>query len=220
MKSLNNQRLRLVLLGLLCFAGVTLLAITLFADAVLGKKSHELVDLKLQSKVVDAQLLGLAQSKKEVAQYLYFNDIAKTVLPSDKDQAQAVLDINQFAIDSGISIASISFPASTLGSSGASATTNNSASTAPTQSVVSQAKPVDGIPGLYGLDLTISSESSSSVPDAKKATYPKLLDFLGRIERNRRTAQITQVNIQPVITELGPSPFINFTLTTKIFIKP
>lgn len=220
MKGLSNQRLRLVLLGLLCFVGVTLLAIALFADAILGKKSHELVDLKLQNKVVDAQLLGLAQSKKEVVQYSYFNDIAKTVLPSDKDQAQAVLDINQFATDSSISIASISFPASTLGSGSASATAHNSTTTTPTQSVVSQAKPVEGIPGLYGLDLTISSESSSSVPDAKKATYPKLLDFLSRIERNRRTAQITQVNIQPIVTESGPSPFINFTLTTKIFIKP
>lgn len=223
MKGLNNQRLRLVLTGLLCFIGVMLLSVTLFAGTIIGKKSHELVNLKLQNKVVDSQLLVLAQSKKEVKQYSYFNDIAKAVLPADKDQAQAVLDIFQLAADSGISIASISFPASTLGaknSSQSTKSTSSNAATAPVKSVISQSKAIDGIPGLYGVDLTISPETGPSVPDAQKPTYGKLLDFLSRIEHNRRTAQITQVNIQPTITDTGPGPFINFTLTTKIFIKP
>lgn len=216
---MSNQRLRIMLLGLLGFTSLILVVLSLFAGTLLSGKSKKLVDLKLQSKVVDAQLSSLAQSKKEVQQYAYFNDIAKTVLPTDKDQAQAVLDIFQLAASSGISIASISFPASTLGvkSSGSSA---GNAATAPAQSVISQAKPVEGIQGLYGIELTINPDTGPSIPAGQRVTYGKLLDFLSRIEHNRRTAQITQVNIQPVGAENGGSQFINFTLTINIFIKP
>lgn len=219
MNKMNNQKLRLILLGILCFFAVTFFAVAFYAQTIISSKSQQLVELKLHNKVVETQLSGLAQSKKEMQQYSYFNDIAKTVLPADKDQAQAVLDIYQFASDSGMSIASISFPASTLGSNPSTGTSGNAVSSS-TQTIISQAKPIDGIPGLYGIELTISPETGPSVPDSKKATYPKLLDFLSRIERNRRTAQITQVNIQPTLTDAGPSQFINFTLTTKIFIKP
>lgn len=186
---------------------------------MLSAKSQKLVDMKQESKIADAQLASLAQSKKEVEKYAYFNSVAKTVLPSDKNQAQAVLDIFQIANESGISLQSITFPASSLGSKPASSSTNDAA-TASSQSAVSQAKPVEGINGLYSLELTITPQSGLGVADSLKPTYPKLIDFLGRIENNRRTAQISQVNIQPQTTASGPSPFINFTMTINIFMKP
>ncbi len=216
---MSNQRLRIVLLALLSFISMTLVVISLVSGTFLAQKSKNLVDLKLQSKTVDAQLSNLSQSKKEVQQYAYFNDIAKTVLPTDKDQAQAVLDIFQLAASSGIAIASISFPASTLGVKSTTPSAGNAA-IAPAQSIISQAKPVEGIPGLYGIELTINPETGPSVPVGQKVTYGKLLDFLNRIEHNRRTAQITQVNIQPLGADSGAGQFINFTLTINIFIKP
>ncbi len=207
--------MRLVLLGSLAGASLVFFIIVFGGLGALSAKSQRLVELKQQSKTVDAQSANLAAAKKQVQQYAYFNDIAKGVLPSDKDQAQAVLDIFRLADQSGIAIASITFTASSLGTK-AAVPASNDAATAPPTSAISQAKPVEGIPSLYSLELTITPQTGAGVPDAKKVTYTKLLDFLGRIEHNRRTAQITQVNIQPQASDQS----INFTMTVNIFIKP
>lgn len=214
---MSQRRLRLILLS--CLGGVVILffAIALRGLNLLSAQSQKLVELKQQNNAADAQASGLASSKKQVEQYVYFNTVAKTVLPSDKDQAQATTDIFKLADQAGISIANITFPASSLGSKPAAA---SDATKASSQNVISQAKPVEGIAELYSLELTITPQTGTGVPDTKEVTYSKLLDFLGRIERNRRTAQITQVNIQPEASASGPSQFIDFTLTINIFIKP
>ncbi len=216
---MSQSRMRLVLLCMLAGAGLVFFIIVIGGLSFLSAKTQELIELEQRSRTVDAQSSNLAASKKQVEQYAYFNDIAKTVLPSDKDQAQAVLDIFSLADQSGIAIASVTFPASSLGTK-ATAPASNNAATAPTASVISQAKLVEGIAGLYSLELTISPQTGPGVPDAKQVTYSKLLDFLGRIEHNRRTAQITQVNIQPQGSDSGPTQFINFTMTINIFMKP
>jgi type II secretory pathway pseudopilin PulG len=218
---MTPQRLRLVLLGLLAVAVVVFLAVASFGLSTLSSKSKDMVDLKQQSQLLDAQLDSLNSAKKEIQQYSYFKDVAKTVIPSDKDQAQAVLDIFKLADESGINIQSVTFPASTLG--GTSTTTapvsTGNAETAAPSTVISQAKPVSGISGLYSIVLTITPATGDKVPAARQVTYPKLLDFLDRLERNRRTAQVTQVSIQPQVAASGAQT-INFTLTTNIFIKP
>lgn len=222
---MSHQRARLMMLGLLAGTGVLFFIVTFGGLALLTDKSQKLVELKQQNKTAEVQSANLTSSKKQVEQYAYFNDIAKTVLPSDKDQAQAVVDIFNLADQSGITVASITFPASSLGAkapaaSSSSDTSGKNAATASGQSAVSQGKTVEGIPGLYSLQLNISPQSGAGVPDSRKVTYPKFLDFLSRIEHNRRTAQITQVNIQPQSSDNGPSQFINFTLTINIFMKP
>jgi hypothetical protein len=84
-------------------------------------------------------------------------------------------------------------------------------------SAISQAKPVTGIPGLYSLELTITTPSvNNDLPANSQVTYPKMLDFLNRIENNRHTAQITDISIQP--SELTQA--LSFSLTINIFIKP
>ncbi|MBI2592107.1 hypothetical protein HYW36_01385 [Candidatus Saccharibacteria bacterium] len=216
-----SQRVRLVWFGLLAPAVLLFFVVAIGGLLVVAAKSQQLVDLKSRSKTADDQLASLAQAKKQVNQYAYFNDVAKTVLPSDKDQAQAVLDIIKLADLSGISIASITFPGSSLGSKPTSdSTSSKDAAATSGQNAISQAKPVEGIAGLYSLELNITPQSGSGLPDDRRATYPKFLDFLNRIEQNRRTAQITKVSVQPQATESGPSPFINFSITINIFMKP
>lgn len=221
---MNSKRLRLVLLILIGLSALAFMIILVVGSNMLAAKSKDMVKLKLQSATLDGQLTALAQAKKEVERYGHFNAIADEVIPNDKDQAQAVLDISQQASASGIAIQSITFPASTLGRAVPAPANNGSsptnAATAPASKVISQAKPVTGVPGLYSIELTIVPETGSHVPDDKQVTYVKLLDLLKRIERNRRTAQITQVNIQPLGSEGAPSQFINFSLTINIFIKP
>jgi hypothetical protein len=217
---LTSKNLRLILIGSLVALTVAFFAITIFGLSVLSSKSQSLVNLKAQSQTAYAQLFNLVQSKKDVEKYAYFKTVAQTVIPNDKNQAQAVLEINQMANNSGIAIQSITFPASTLGlgvnalSSTASAT--NAAASTSAQSALTQAKPVPGTPGLYSLELTITPEAGKDVPLAQQVTYPKMLDFLQRIENNRHTAQISQVSISPA----SDSTSLSFTLVINIFIKP
>lgn len=220
---MEAKKFRLVMIGLLGLSIVVFIAMGILGLSMLGSKSQNMVGLKLQGDKLDAQLSSLGQAKKQIEQYSYFKDVAQTVIPSDKDQAQAVLDIFQFAGQAGISIQNITFPSSTLGASisalGAPAATGN-AQTASPKDVLSQAQAVTGISGLYSIPLTITPATGGQVPASLEPTYPKILDFLNRIEQNRRTAQITQITIQPLSGTVGGQQIINFTLTLNIFIKP
>jgi hypothetical protein len=227
---MNSQRFRYILLGALGLCVVVFMMLCVFGLSMLRSESDKMVQLKLQNRTADAQLANLNISKKEIEKYSYFKSIAATVIPNDKDQAKAVLDIFQLADQSGISIQSITFPSSNLGlrtvtpvtPSGSTSTTPSSSSSAiasgSSSKLISQAMPVTGIPGLYSIQLTITPETGPQVPAAKQVNYSKVLDFLRRIENNRRTAQITEINIQPVGS--AGSKEINFSLTVNIFIKP
>ena len=201
-------------IALLIVSAVVFIAVAFVGLSQLSSNSRQLVNLKVQSRTADNQLSSLAAVKKQVQKYAYFNQVAKTVIPNDKDQAQAVLDIFQMAANSGIALQNIDFPASSLGikptvpASGSQPSGNTN--------VLSQAKPVEGIPGLYSLQLVITPQTGNGVPSNQISTYPKFLDFLNRIEHDRRTAQITEVSIQPQ----SASSTLGFTLTLNIFIKP
>ncbi len=210
----STKQLRLLLLGLLGVSIIVFIATAAFGLNSLSAKSNKLVDLRLKGKALDAQLISLEAAKKQVEQYSYFNDVAKTVLPIDKDQAKAVFTISKFARESGFALGSITFPTSNLGLSGSASATGSSSS------AISQAKPVADIKGLFSLQLTITPDTSPLVPGNKVATYPKLIDFLKRIERDRRTAQITQITIQQRNESNLPSQSINFTLVINIFMRP
>jgi hypothetical protein len=207
---LDSKNLRWVLMGSLILSFVVFFLILIAGLSRLSAASGHMVNLKVQSETADNQLSNLEQSKKNIEKYSYFKDVARTVIPNDKDQAAAVLEINQMADAAGIQLQSITFPASNLGAGSAAAAAASKTAT------ISQAKPVTGIPGLYSLELTITPDTGTNVPAAKQATFPKMLDFLDQIENNRHTAQITQVNIQPATS----GQTIGFTLTINIFIKP
>lgn len=221
---MTPQKLRWVLLGLLCAGIIGFVAIVYTGLSALEQKSHKLVDLKLQDDVAQAQLNSLQQAKKQVAKYGYFKDVAKTVIPSDKDQAQAILDISRFANQAGFLVGSITFPSSNLGGTKpgtAAKTTPTPAASASKATLISQAAPVSGVPGLYSIELTIAPQSGPNVPPDKIATYDKMINFIRMIENNRRTAQIAQVIVQPRLDSSGRAfQSFSFTITTKIFIKP
>ncbi len=208
----NSKIFRLILSVLLVLLGIGFFATAFHGISLLEKKSGEMVQLKSQSQSAQTQLNNLQIAKKEVKKYSYFKAVANTVIPSDKDQAEAVLEIYQLASQSGIAIQSVTFPASTLGSSIAESATSSAAS----KDVLTQAKPVPGIPGLYSLQLTITPQVGNTVPASQQVTYDKMLKFFRLIENNRHTAQITQVQIEPAQGNLG----LSFVLTINIFIKP
>lgn len=214
---LTPKTTRYILFGLLGLMAVVFIAASFIGLGKLSNKSQQLVDAKLKTKTLDTKLTALQAAKKQIDKYGYFNDVAKTVIPNDKDQAQAVLDLSHQADGAGIAIASITFPTSTLGGKTTSTSATGSGSVS---NAISQAIPVEGISGLYSLQLTVVPLTGPTVPAAKKVTYPKMLDFLQRIERDRRTAQIAQLTIQPQSDNSGPTGEINFSLTINIFIRP
>ena len=220
--TLNSKNLRMIFLISIGLSILVFVVVLFFGLSMLSKHSKSMVDLKVQSQTADAQLADLQQAKKQVDKYSFFKDVAKTVIPNDKDQAEAVVEINNMAEASGIAIQSITFPNSTLGltTSGTATTSQDATSSSASKAALSQAKPVSGISGLYSLELTITPDSSKALPASKQITYEKMLDFLSRIENNRHTAQITDVSITPAGSGTNPNSGFSFTLTINIFIKP
>ncbi|MBX4188695.1 hypothetical protein KW792_01190 [Candidatus Saccharibacteria bacterium] len=212
---LNSKNTHRLLMGGLVTMAACFVAVLFFGLSVLSNKSDALVNLKVQVQAGDDQLKNLEQSKKDVQKYAYFKQIASTVIPNDKDQAEAVSEIFKFAQQAGIRISSITFPTSNLGLSSSTVSGAKDATT-PGANAVTQAKPVSGINGLYSVELTITPQTGNDVPANLQVTYPKILAFLKSIEDNRRTAQITSVVIQPPTGTQS----ISFTLSTNIFIKP
>ncbi len=185
-------------------------------DTSLRKQSSKLSSLKLENNVVDAQETALNQAKKDIEKYSDLESIAKQIVPQDKDQARAAREIVNIAAQAGVKIASISFPASTLGQVAPKATkpaegSDTTATPTTPTTTETQVKPVDGIQGLYKLEIVVNSDTTSP------ASYEKLINFLNGLEKNRRTAQVSQITILPDPLKRSS---LNFNLTITVYIKP
>jgi len=195
----------IVILSGLAIGGV------IIGNIVLQKQASKLFDLKLQNKVLDEEQASLVQANKDIQKYADLEKIAKTIVPQDKDQAKAVREIVSLASGSGITLKSISFPSSTLGQAPVKSTSDSGTTTKITAPPISQVKAVDGIPGVYSMEITIQSD------DFKPVSYRSFLDFLGKLEQNRRTAQVATINIQPNTKAVDS---LSFTITLNLYIKP
>ena len=214
---MNSKRTFYFMIGLIILLILLTAGSTYLASNQLQKQSNKLLDYKSQSQVLSEEQIGLAKAKKDVATYSPLEKIARVIVPQDKDQAKAIREIVNIAAASGIKPTTIAFPVSTLGSSLAPiaatpsvAGTPKAVPAAPGASL-SQLMPVKGINGVYNLQITIQLDSASAVP------YAKFIDFLSRLEKNRRTSQVTGIILQP--SPLNPD-LVSFTLTVDEFIKP
>lgn len=208
---MNSKKMFFAMLAICILLSLSAIGILLMGDSILKGQSKKLLDLKLENKLLEEQQASLTQADKDIQKYEDLEQIAKAVVPQDKDQARAVREIVRIASETGISINSISFPASNLGGTGS--TNSSSATAAASQPVVSQAVPVQGVSGVYSLEMVITPDSEQDI------TYYQLLEFLERLENNRRTAQVTSVKVTPITFNVN-NPIINFVLTINIFIKP
>lgn len=199
---MDTKQFNYVLVAVTILLGIGLIASGAVADKILSAKSAELSKLKAESQVTETLQETLKQNKEDIENYTELNEIAKAIVPQDKNQAQAVSEIVKIANESGIgTLTSISFPASTLGGTGRAAT----------QSSLTQLTPVKGIGGVYILPITITLDATRSVP------YSQFIAFLQRLENNRRTSQVSEISIQP--DSRNPNR-VSFTLTVNEYIKP
>jgi len=215
---MNAKKVNFILIGVIILLGLAGAGSVVLGNVSLQKKSQQLVGLKLNNRILNEQQLALQTAKKNIEKYADLEQIAKSVVPQDKDQAEVVREIIDIAGQSGIKIRTIAFPSSNLGAGATTSTPSASSSSTPTSAAaapISQAVPVPGISGVYSLAVTITPDDNPAQP----ITYYQFLDFLKRLENNRRTAQVTDVKVIPTGID-NKNPIVSFSLTMNIFIKP
>lgn len=216
MTSKRFYQLQLSVIVLLCLG---LIAGTYAANSMLTARAEKLTSLKAKSQALTQEQQRLTKAKKDVQNYQELYKIAQAVVPKDKNQAQAVREIVKIAADNGVALSSITFPASTLGggvaTTGASTAAATPAATTPVASAasanLSQLQPVKSIPGVYELVITVQSDANRPV------RYERFISFLQALERNRRTAQVSNINIEP---KADDGSLLSFNLSLKEYIKP
>lgn len=198
---MTPRKLYYALLACLILAGIGLLATGYIADSLLTKKAMTLKQLKAEVENQSTLQSELSKNKRQLREYSALNQIAKTIVPQEKDQAVTIREISRMASESGIpKLSSITFPASTLGGATGVASANN----------ISQLTPVKGLASVYSLPVTVTLSSTNSV------SYSQFMVFLDKLEQNRRTAQVTSVNITPLASD--PSR-ISFNLVINKYVK-
>lgn len=212
---MNSRRLYYVMLGVVGVALIGIAAGTYGINTMLTKQSTTLVGLKAQSQADTQEQLTLRKAKTEVAKYASLNTIAKSIVPQDKDQAEAVREIFNIAGQNGISLASVTFPASSLGTTATGGQAAQSTA-APTKSAsssasLSQLQPVKSIDGVYQLQITVTGDPN------KPVSYSQIINFLRALENNRRTAQVSTITLTPSASNHS---LLTFTLTLYEYIKP
>ena len=207
---MNAKRVYYLLVGILVLLGFGVIGGVLIGNAKLETSTKQLVKLKLDNQILDEQQIALVQANNDIAKYSDLEKIAKTVVPQDKDQARVVREIVSLANEAGAPIQYISFPTSNLGQSTTTVVTPN-ATSPKIKTPPSQLKPVVGNAGLYQLEITVQSDTSRPI------TYPQLINFLTKLEQNRRTAQVTNITVTP---NSKNRKLITFSLIVNVYIKP
>lgn len=197
------------MLSALLVVSVALLAGAQLIHSDLKKRSEDIVKKRAEVIKIEKEQKSLVQARKNIQTYKPLAEIAKDIVPQDKNQAQTAREIVKIANDNKISLGSITFPTSNLGD--APVKGGSSSTPAATKPDLSQLTPVKGIPGVYSLQIAVTSNTKQPV------TYDALLSFLHDLEHNRRTALVSDISINP--DKANPNA-ISFTLTLDEYIKP
>lgn len=199
---MTPKKVYFVMLGVCVISSIAVVGALVGSVSVLKSYSNKLVAVKLENRVLDEQQASLTSARKAIQTYQDLNNIAKAVVPQDKDQAKTVRSISSVASELGIRLSAISFPPSTLGQSSKSQTA---------KAKVTQLSPVSGLAGVYKMQITVQSDTSTPI------TYQAFLDFLSKLETNRRTAQVSNITILP---DSSDRTKLTFNLVLDTYVKP
>jgi hypothetical protein len=213
---MNPKKFNYILIGGLALIVAAGMGIVFYGESFLQKQAEEISALKVESAVLQDQQRDLIQAKKDIDTNTELESIVKTIVPQDKDQAKTVREIVQIAQRSNVSIASISFPSSALGQQAKKPPTSSdkdSPSSPPTATAQkdTQIKPAEGLAGLFQMEINIQSNTAQPVP------YENLIDFLRKLESNRRTAQVSNLSVTPDSTNRN---LVTFNLLINVYIRP
>lgn len=209
---IDSKLIHFMLLFLILLLFVISLGGAYFIVNSLHAQANNLVSLKAKDQALNTEQANLIIAKEEVKKYSSLEKIAQTIVPQNKDQAQAVREIVDIAQQSNITLTAIVFPSSTLGNTPVPTTPGTSPTAANPSLSLSQLTPVKGIPGVYILPIQVEDTQK-----ADAVTYSSFYTFLSKLEQNRLTSEVTGLNIQPLNP---PSRLITFSLTINEYIKP
>ncbi len=192
---LDARRVYYLLLGSIGLALIALLLCAYGANNLLQGRSHAVLEARTKGMVFEEKERRLAKARADIEKYQDLADIARSIVPQDKDQAQTVREIVSLAQSKGVKLGAITFPSSSLGDNKPN----------------SQLKAVPGIAAVYTLDITVQSDTKTP------PSFSSFIAFLDALEHNRRTALVDSVIIQP---DAAHPDRLSFTLTLREYIKP
>ena len=231
---MSPKKLYFALLATITFMIIGSFGLVWEASNWLSKRGQSTVNLKLD-------ILGLEQKQKAGIRATndllkYKQDIAnlESVIPTQKDQVDALSQLIKIGDENGVTFGSITFPSSELGNVVApkpvAVTTEDTKATAPAltpsttpapqaapKKTITQAKPVEGVPGLYEIQIALSDIAQKST--SKGLTYEQLLSLLRSIEQNKRIMQMNTISITPQKSTTDSSILYLLTISLKIYIR-
>src|SRR4051812_439739 len=113
---MNSKRVFFILSGLILLLFAGLVGATFGVNSLLSKRGNELVTTKASNSALGQEQVSLVKAKKDIKKYSDLEKIVHSVVPEDKDQAEAIRELVKIADTYNVTLSSISFPASTLGS--------------------------------------------------------------------------------------------------------
>ena len=203
---MNAKKFYYTMIGLLCVFIVAAGAMIYFGTSFMKKSSEALVNAKLDSFAADEQENSFVQAKKDLEKYKDLSVLVEKILPKDKDQARAVSELYKMGAETKVTIDKIQFPSSTLGQK-TTASSSSTQTTPSTTAVVTQAKAVEGLKSVLGIDIEVSS--------GKNLQYDDMIRFLQKIESNRRSMQVKKIVVRPDLEK----NVLSFDVTITIFVK-
>jgi type II secretory pathway component PulM len=198
-KSMNAKKAYYVFIAILALCILGVFVTIYIGNGIMQKSSSKLVQTKLEDISADTKEQTYLQARKNLEEYSSLNETISQILPSTKDQAQAVKNLYQIGDANGIIVSDIQFPTSTLGESSSSES-------------VTQAEKVKDMPGVLGIDINVKLKSVSG----DTINYGDLIKFLQEVELNRRSMQIKQITVNADQERGG----VQAQLTLTIFVKP
>ncbi len=219
---INAKRFSYILSVLLLLQFIGMVAITVYANSWLTSKSENIVNLKLDTVLLEEKQRANQQALLDLNKYESTRALLEKIVPKSKDQAKTIGELQKIAEETGVTISTMTFPASELGN-GASSTTvvgTTPSAAATNTTAVSQAKPVTNIPGLLGIEVSLSQIDEKGSEGGSGITYRQLISFLEAIEKNRRTMQIKTLQVLPIKSSTGSISGYSLTISMNIFVKP
>jgi hypothetical protein len=175
------------------------------ANVMLKRSSTKLSQLKVENAVLEQNEKVYQKAKNDLIKYQDLQSAVNEALPKEKDQAKALKELIQIGNTTGVKIEKIEFTDSTLGDKAKSTASTPAAA----GSAVTQAKPIAGISGVQGIEMKVTLAGANT---NTSINYNNFIEFLDLISNNRRSMQITSLNIQPDLKKAD--------LTINIFVKP
>lgn len=204
---MTSKRFFLVMVGIAILLLLGFGAGVYKVNSMFNKESDKLAELKLSAYVLKEQQSVLRQAKRDITEFSGLEEITRSIIPEDKNQANTIGEIASHAKKAGISLGAIEFPQSELGRVAKGKAKTKST----TDSSTTQLVEVDDLKGVYVMSISIRNHSE------KPIAYDQILDFLKRLESNRRTAQVVEIGIQP--DQKTPNLF-HFTIKLNTYIRP